>query len=261
MFSLSTVRRAGLASALLVVAGLTGGLPSASADVSNDFLPSGAEASAIAEVRSYLASHPRPVPPAPHATADVRAAHEAAESAFIREFPFEAGFAQWGCRAREVGTLEIENRPAGWLVIDCEGDEPPTFAQLTAPRMASGDADERSLICETQRGGQHCFEFSPPAPWVIGWYRWLGLGTIYGSFGLGRSSLPAPQCDVGEVSSLWPVGPVESGQRLYSYWQPPLGAFNISNVFYEGDEQGNRGGIRSLMCAFGPAAQQEDSGR
>jgi hypothetical protein len=256
----STFRRAGLGSALLVVAGLSVGLPSASADGPNDLVPSEAEASAIAEVQAFLDEHPRPEPPAPDAAAEARAAYADAEWAFIRGFPFEAGLAQWGCRSRDGDLLEIEGRPAGWLVIDCAENESPTFAQITAPRTGSKQADARSLVCETLRGGRHCIEFPVEGSWVNWSYQWLGLGTIHGSPGLGISSLPAPQCDVGRTLTLWPVVPVESGEVVRSFWQPEVGSFNFSSVFYQGDEQGNRGGIRSLMCAFDPRAQ-EGAGR
>lgn len=249
-----TARRLGLGSALLALACLAAGVPPASAKGPDGFTPTDAEASATAKVQAFLADHPRPEPPAPDATADTHAEYTAAISAFIRDFPFDAGFAQWGCTSRQAGTVEIEGGLAVSRVLRCEQGDPPSIAQITAPRTTA-EAGGRSPVCETVRGGHHCLELRSSFPgYIDGWYRWLGLGTIYGTLAFGRSSLPAPGCDVGENLINHRGGALESGeiQYLSAYLATPS---NFSSVFYHEDEQGNRGGIRSLMCAFFPSAQ------
>lgn len=124
---------------------------------------------------------------------------------------------------------------------------PPAVAPETAVAPAAADpAATGDEPCETLLEGVHCFNFGPER--VSATYRWLGEEPIRGRLQLGRSTLPAPGCDVGQPVAASPVLTLDPGDAIVIF-TPQARAANWSNAFLEVDQQGRTIGVRSVFCS------------
>lgn len=254
--------RLGLGAALLALA-LGGGVPPASAVTLADPAPVMTEAAATTEVHAFLSAHPRPAAPAADATPKAWAAFAVAEEALLREFPFEAGLAQWGCTIVDSAEPDAEASGGrigigGWHVVNCGGAELPTAQQVTSARpvawwerstaATAGEHEACSVILE----GRHCFTFWGELIQVG--YTWLNPDAqIGGRLVLGRSTAPSGECDAGIPVETSPVRFLNPGDAIVMFgrtadWE------NWSNTFREADRNGTDLGVRSVYCEIQPSA-------
>lgn len=127
---------------------------------------------------------------------------------------------------------------------------PATAAVAGAAMEPPGVVAALSLVadepCEMISEGVHCFNFGPER--VSATYRWQGDEPIRGRLQLGRSTLDAPGCDLGQPAAASPVLTLDPGDAIVIF-TPQSRSANWSNAFLEVDQQGRAIGVRSLFCS------------